>query len=156
MDSARKLLSSLAAEETSSAVRFDRQKNESLGKALAETILANSCLLILTVCLFGLARRHVRGLEQEAADSKKELAARDLQLTRLASALSNQARSNTSTIEANARLLLQSYGGFLPRQGHQCAEEIREASAQMERLRQDLVASSDCKNTENAILDRVA
>ena len=80
-------------------------------------------------------------LEQETAKSKKTLAVRDLQLEKLTFALSNQARSKTSAIEANARLLLDNYGGFLPRQGHEYAEQIKEASIQMERLRQDLVAS---------------
>lgn len=156
LDNARQLLSSLTAEETSSIVKLDQEKNESLRKALAETIAANAGLLMLAACLFGAARRHALGLEREAAQGKKDLAARELQLTRFASVLSNQARSNTSTIEANARLLLHTYGGFLPRQGHQCAEEIKEASAQMERLRQDLIASSDSKNAQDAILDCVA
>ena len=80
-------------------------------------------------------------LEHETAQSRQELAARDLQLQELTSILSNQARSKTSAIEANARLLLENYGGFLPRQGHQYAEQIKEASAQMVRLRQDLVDS---------------
>jgi hypothetical protein len=44
-------------------------------------------------------------------------------------------------IEANARLLLESYGGFLPRKGHECAEQIKDASAEMESLRQELVCS---------------
>jgi CHASE3 domain sensor protein len=156
MGSARKLLASLAAEETSSFVKFEKERNENLRRALAETIAANSGLLMLTACLFGLARRQTRRLEQEAVQSKKELAGRDLQLTRLAAVLSNQARSSSFIIEANARLLLQTYGGFLPRQGQQCAKEIEEASAQMERLRQDLVASSDCKKGEDEILDCVA
>ena len=78
-------------------------------------------------------------LEQEAAQNRQELAVRDLRLKKLTSALSNQARSKTFAIEANARLLLENYGGFLPRQGHEYAEQIKEASAQMERLRQDLV-----------------
>ena len=112
-----------------------------LSKALAETIVANSCLLVLTACLFGLVRYHGQMLEQEAAQSRQELAVRDLQLEKLTSALSNQARSKTSAIEANARLLLENYGGFLPRQGHEYAEQIKEASVQMERLRQDLVGS---------------
>jgi len=75
---------------------------------------------------------------------------RDLQLEKLTSALSNQARSNTSAIQTNASLLLQNYGGFLPRQGHEYAEQIREASAQMEQLRQDLVGSSGCNSNEKA------
>ena len=150
MDRARGLLSSLSLAETSSFARFDRERNASLSKALIETIVANSCLLVLTACLFGLIRYHGQVLEQEAAQSRQELAVRDLQLEKLTSALSNQARSKTSAIEANARLLLQNYGGFLPRQGHEYAEQIKEASAQMERLRQDLVGSPGSNGDEKA------
>jgi CHASE3 domain sensor protein len=141
MDRARGLLSSLSVAETSSFARFDRERNASLSKALAETIVANSCLLVLTACLFGLVRYHGQVLEQEAAQSRQELTVRDLQLEKLTFALSNQARSKTCAIEASARLLLENYGGFLPRQGHEYAEQIKEASAAMERLRQDLVGS---------------
>jgi CHASE3 domain sensor protein len=150
MDRARGLLSSLSVAETSSFARFDRERNASLSKALAETIVANSCLLVLTACLFGLIRYHGQGLEQEAAQSRQALAVRDLQLEKLTSALSNQARSKTSAIEANVRLLLENYGGFLPRQGHEYAEQIKEASAQMERLRQDLVGSPGSNGDEKA------
>ena len=150
MDRARGLLSSLSMEEASSFARFDSERNVSLSKALRETIVANSCLLALTACLFGLIRYHGRVLEQEAAQSKQELAVRDLQLEKLTFALSNQAHSNTSAIEENASLLLQNYGGFLPRQGYEYAEQIREASAQMERLRQDLVGSSGPHSDEKA------
>ena len=140
MDRARELLSALSAAETSRA-GFERERNASLRKALAETIVTNLCLLVLTIGLFGLIRYHGQVLEQEAAQSKQELAVRDLQLQKLTSALSNQARSKTYAIEANARLLLENYGGFLPRQGHEYAEQIKEASAQMEQLRQDLVGN---------------
>lgn len=150
MDRARGLLSSLSMEEASSFARFDSERNVSLSKALRETIVANSCLLALTACLFGLIRYHGRVLEQEAAQSKQELAVRDLQLEKLTFALSNQAHSNTSAIEENASLLLQNYGGFLPRQGYEYAEQIREASAQMERLRQDLVGSAGPHSDEKA------
>jgi len=141
MDKARGLLSSLAVAETSSFAEFDKTSKASLKKAFAETIVANSCLLVLTVSLFGLIRYHVKVLEREAAQSREDLDVRVLQLEKLMSALSNQARSKTSAIEVNARLLLQNYGGFLPRQGHEYAEQIQEASAQMERLRQDLVSN---------------
>jgi CHASE3 domain sensor protein len=150
MDRARGLLSSLSVAETSSFARFDRERNASLSKALAETIIVNSCLLVLTACLFGLIRYHGQVLEQEAAQSRQELAVRDLQLEKLTSTLSNQARSKTSAIEANARLLLENYGGFLPRQGHEYAEQIKEASAEMERLRQDLVGSPGSHSDEKA------
>ncbi len=143
MDRARGLLSSLSVAEANNSARLDREKNASLSKALTETIVANLCLVVLTACLFGLVRYHGQVLEQETAESKQALAIRDLQLEKLTFALSNQARSKTSAIEANARLLLDNYGGFLPRQGHEYAEQIKEASIQMEQLRQDLVASPD-------------
>jgi CHASE3 domain sensor protein len=150
MDRARSLLSSLSVAEASNFARFDRDRNASLSKALVETVVVNSCLLVLTVCLFALIRYHGQVLEQEAAHSKQELAMRDLQLEKLTFALSNQARSKTSAIEANARLLLDNYGGFLPRQGHEYAEQIKEASAEMEQLRQDLVASPGSNGDEKA------
>jgi CHASE3 domain sensor protein len=150
MDRARGLLSSLSVVETNTFARFDSERNTSLSKALAETVVANSCLLVLTACLFGLIRYHAQVLEQETSQSRQELAVRDLQLERLTSVLSNQARSKTSAIEVNARLLLQNYGGFLPRQGHEYAEQIQEASAQMERLRQDLVGSPGSNSDEKA------
>jgi hypothetical protein len=64
-----------------------------------------------------------------------------LQLEKLTSALSGQARSDISAINTNSRLLLENYGGFLPRQGHAYAEQMKEAAAQIERLRQDLVGT---------------
>jgi CHASE3 domain sensor protein len=150
MDRARELLASLSMAETTSFATFDREKNARLSKALTDTIVANSCLLVLTACLFGLIRYHGRVLEQEAVHSRQELAVRDLQLGKLTSVLSNQARFKTSAIEANARLLLQNYGGFLPRQGHEYAEQIQEASAQMEQLRQDLVGTPGSNGNEKA------
>jgi CHASE3 domain sensor protein len=140
MDEVRGILSSLSLAETS---RFESQEKENatiLKKALAKTITTNLWLLALTGCLFAFVRYHGRSLEEEATKSRQGLAVRDLQLQKLTFALSNQARSNTSAIESNASLLLQNYGGFLPRQGHEYAEQIKEASIQMERLRQDLVA----------------
>ncbi len=150
MDKARGLLSSLASAETSSFAGFDRERNASVRKAWSETIIANSCLLVLTAGLFWLFRYQGRVLEKETAQSKQALAVRDLQLEKLTSALANQARSTTSVIEENANLLLQNYGGFLPRQGHEYAQQIKEAAAQMEQLRQDLVGGAGSNSDERA------
>jgi CHASE3 domain sensor protein len=150
MDRARSLLSSLSVAQTNNFDRLDRERTTSLKKALVETIVSNLCLVVLTACLFGLVRYHGQALEQETAKSRQALALRDLQLEKLTFTLSNQARSKTSAIEANARLLLDNYGGFLPRQGHEYAEQIKEASIQMERLRQDLVASPGRDRDERA------
>lgn len=150
MEKARGLLSSLSDAAAKRFVSFDNERNARLRNALSETIIANLGLLLLTACLIGLIRSYGRRLEQDAAKSKLGLVVSDLKLEKLTSVLSNEARSNTSTIEANASLLLENYGGFLPRQGHEYAEQIREASAQMERLRQDLVASQSSNRDERA------
>jgi hypothetical protein len=50
----------------------------------------------------------------------------------------------------NSRLLLENYGGFLPRQGHEYAEQMREAAAEMEQLRQDLVGSPSSNGSGRA------
>ena len=148
MDGARKLSSSLSSAESGSFARFDKERISSQSKALSETILANSCLLLLAVCLFGLARYHERVLEQENVQSTRALVLRDAQLEKLTSVLSNQARSKMTDIEADARLLLEEYGGFLPRHGHECAEHLKEAAAQMERLRQELLGQPDFNQTD--------
>jgi CHASE3 domain sensor protein len=148
MDGARKLTSSLSSAESGSFTRFDKERVSSQSKALSETILANSCLLLLAVCLFGLARYHERVLERENVQSTRALVLRDSQLEKLTSVLSNQARSKMTDIEADARLLLEEYGGFLPRHGHECAEHLKETAAQMERLRQELLVHPDFNQTD--------
>jgi CHASE3 domain sensor protein len=148
MEGARGLVSSLSSEESSSFTRFDKERAASLSKALSETVIANSCLLVLAACLFGFIRYHGSVLEKEAAESRQALAAGDSQLEKLTSALSNQARSMMAAIEENARLLLEEYGGFLPRHGHECAEQIKEAAAQLERLRQELLGHPGFNQTD--------
>ena len=140
MDEIRSAAASLFASESRDFTRIENGKIVAMKKVLAVTMIANSVLLMLAAGLFGLFRYHGRLLEQEAAESKQELAHRDAQLAKLISVLSGQARSNITALNTNSRLLLENYGGFLPRQGHEYAEQMKEAAAQMERLRQDLVA----------------
>jgi CHASE3 domain sensor protein len=141
MDEIRRIVSSLSSAESINFARFDRERSDILKRALWVTVLTNSGLLMLAACLFGLICRHGRLLGEEATQSRQELALRDLQLEKLTSALSGQARSNMIAINTNSRLLLDNYGGFLPRQGHEYAEQMKEAAAQMEQLRLDLVGS---------------
>lgn len=141
MDEMRRIASSLFTSESSNFARFDAERAAVLKKALSVTLITNSIVLVLAACLVGLLRRHERRLGEEAAQSRIELAMRDLQLRKLTSALSGQARSSITAINVNSQLLLENYGGFLPRQGHEYAEQMKEAAAQMERLRQDLVGS---------------
>src|SRR3954451_11905707 len=143
MEGVRKLSASLSTAESSSFARFDNERTANLSGALSETIIASLCLLLLTVCLFVLARYHGHLLEREVIQSRQALAVRDSQLEHLTSVLSDQAGLKMTDIEANANLLLKEYGGFLPRHGHECAEQIKEAAAQMERLRRELLGRLD-------------
>jgi CHASE3 domain sensor protein len=139
MDEIRRIASSLSSTEANNYARLNTERADAIRRVLKLTLLTNSVLFILATSLFGLMRRHVRLLGEEEAQSRNELAVRDLQLKKLTSALSGQVRSNITAINMNSRLLLENYGGFLPRQGHEYAEQMKQAAAEMERLRQDLI-----------------
>lgn len=139
MDEIRRIASSLSSAESNNLARFDTEKAVALKKIWSITVISNSVLFLLALGLFWLTRYHERLLAEEASQSRTELAARDLQLEKLTSALSGQARSDLIAMNTNSRLLLENYGSFLPRQGHEYAEQMKETAAQMERLRQDLV-----------------
>jgi CHASE3 domain sensor protein len=150
MDEVRRLVSSLSSMESSNFARFDSERIAAVKHAVRATIVANSVLLVMAACLFGLMGQHARVLAKEAGQSKRELVVRELQLERLTSSLSGPVRSSISTINTILGLLLEKYGGFLPRHGQQYAEEIKEAATQVERLRQDLVGSRDSKSDVKA------
>ena len=141
MDEIRRIASSLSATESSNFARSDRERTAALKRAFSATLISNSVLLVLAVCAFLLIRRHGRLLREEAVRSRNELVVRNLQLEKLTAALSGQARSNMVALNMNSRLLLENYGGFLPRQGQAYAEQMKEAAAEMEQLRQDLVST---------------
>jgi CHASE3 domain sensor protein len=150
MDEIRRIASSLSSSESSNFARLKGERPAALKRAFSATIISNSVLLVLAVCAFGLIRHHGRLLREEAARSRNELVVRNLQLEKLTAALSGQARSNMVALNMNSRLLLENYGGFLPRQGHAYAEQMKEAAAEMERLRQDLVGSPSSNDNGRA------
>jgi len=145
MDDIRRIVSSLSSAESGNFARFDRDRNTALKRVVSVAVVANAGLFVLAACLFWLIRHHGRLLEKEASQSRRELALRDMQLKKLTSTLSGQARFEITAINTNSRLLLENYGGFLPRQGHEYAEQMKEAATQIERLRQDLVGSLACE-----------
>jgi CHASE3 domain sensor protein len=146
MDEIRAIASSLSSPESSNFTTLDRQKAAALKKAFFAIIVSNLILLVVPICAFGLTRRYGRRLGEKAAQSRNELAVRNLQLERLTAALSGRARSNMVALLFNSRLLLEDYGGFLPRKGYEHAEQMKEAAAEMELLRQDLVGSRGSEN----------
>ena len=142
MDEIRRIVDSLSSSESSNFARLDREKTIALKKAFSAIIISNSVLLAVAIFAFWLIRHHERHLGEEVTQSRNELAVRNSQLEKLTSALSGQARSKMVAINMNSELLLEQYGDFLPRQGHAYAEQMKEAAAEMERLRQDLVGNS--------------
>ena len=153
MDQARVLLASLSSMESSRFAALEKERSASSSKALSETILANLCLFVLTAGVFLLIRLHGRKLEHEAARSKQSLTVRDSQLKKLMtvmSALGDQTRTQIAAVEENARLLLEKYDGFLPPAGYACAEQIKQAAAQLEHLRKDLLGHPEFDMQEKA------
>jgi hypothetical protein len=141
MNEFRRVMASLSSAESKNFVTIDGEKTVALKKILSVTILANSVLLVFAAGLFGVIRYHGRLLEEEAAQRRHELILRDSQLARLTSALSGQAHLNITALNTTSRLLLDNYGGFLPRQGHEYAEQMKEVATEMERLRLDLMGN---------------
>lgn len=141
MDKIRGTVSSLTSSETANFAKLESEQSARLKKFLWTSVASNFAVLLIAVCLFGLMRRHGRLLEEESANGRELLAVRDSQLQKLTSALSGQVRSDITAINTISGLLLENYGAFLPRQGHEYAEQVKEAAAQIERLRQDLIAT---------------
>jgi len=71
MDGIRRILSSLSSAEGSNFARFDGERIAALKQVLSVTIIANSGMLVLAVCLFALIRHHGRLLGEEAARSRQ-------------------------------------------------------------------------------------
>jgi CHASE3 domain sensor protein len=150
MNRVRELASSLTTTESSRFATLEKERDTNSRKALSETILANLCLVVLTIGLFVLTRFHEGRLEQEVALSKRTLTFRDSELAKLTSALGDKARAWIAIIEENARLLVERYGGFLPPLGYDCAQQIGEAAAQLEQLRKGLLGRPDFNIGQNA------
>jgi CHASE3 domain sensor protein len=139
MDQARTAIVALSATQRSSFASLQRIASDSLRRTFTVIILGNLCLLAVGALLFAVLRHDRKTLLQEAGEMKHALGTRESQLQKLTLALSDQTYSNLNSIGEQADLLLQKYGGFLPREGYQCAEQIKEAAAQMEQLRRELL-----------------
>ena len=152
-DQARSLLSSLSSLENTRFAALEKQRDADSSQAMSQTIATNLGLLVLTAGLFLLIRFHERTLEQQAAQSRQALAERDSQLEKLTSLIStaaDQTRAQIAVIEENARLLLEKYDGFLPPLGYACAQQIKEATAQLEQLRKHLLGRPESDIQEQA------
>ena len=141
MDEIRRIVFSLSSAESNNLAKFESGTTAALKRIWLITIMTNAGLLLLASCLFWLVLRHGKILGEEAMRSKTEIATLDSQLERLTSALSGEVRSSIIAINTNSQLLLEHFGSFLPRVGHEYAEQMKDAAAQIERIRQDLVGA---------------
>jgi CHASE3 domain sensor protein len=73
MDEIRAIASSLSSAENTNFARFDTERTAALKRVLSVTVIANSVLLVLAVCLFGLIRHHGQLLGEDAAESRNAL-----------------------------------------------------------------------------------
>jgi hypothetical protein len=78
------------------------------------------------------------------------LSVRDSELARVVSTLSSQTRSEIAVIDESARQLIVKFGGFLPKQGYEYAEKIRDATDNLERLRKGMLNRSDPEPAQEA------
>jgi CHASE3 domain sensor protein len=139
MDEIRRIVSSLSSAENSNLARFEAGTTAAVKRIWSITIMANSGLFLLAALLFWLVQRYGRLLGEEASQSRTQLASRDSRLETLTSALSGQVRSSITAINTNSQLLLEEYGSFLPRHGHELAVQVKDAALEMEQIRQNLV-----------------
>jgi CHASE3 domain sensor protein len=141
MDEIRRIVFSLSSAESNNLAKFESGTTAALKRIWLITIMTNAGLLLLAACLFWLVLRHGKILGEEAMRSKTEIATLDSQLERLTSALSGEVRSSIIASNTNSQLLLEHFGSFLPRVGHEYAEQMKDAAAQIERIRQDLLGA---------------
>lgn len=141
MDTARQVVSALSDAESSRSEVLSKAMDTSVQNAFGIVLTANLCCLVLALVLFGLLHGRMQELEHDLAKRMDTSQNLELRLNNMVSVLSGEADGVISNLQRNVGALLQNYGGFLPRQGHECAEEIEQAAIQMKRIRQDLLAN---------------
>ncbi len=139
MDKARSLLAELSAVETKNIAQYDRELKDSAVAARQQSGLANLILLALTVITLVAFNRRTERLEAAYAQQTEELRATSLKLKRFTSTISTSVRSVATQMRDYAESLLNTYGGFLPRQGQERVQWIHEGSLEINRLLDDLL-----------------
>jgi hypothetical protein len=94
-------------------------------------VLASSIVVVLTLIAFLAFNRYGKRLEQENGRKAEELRAARLQLAQLTGMMFQDVRALLGDIQSRANTLLDTYGGFLPRQGREKAELIEQGAGEM-------------------------
>jgi len=139
MDEARTTLNALSSAQAGNVSRYDTDLRDSVQRAYKELALTNSILLVVTVVTLLAFNTYSRRLELRCARHSEQLRATSIQIECLTSALAGNFRVLVAKTRSYTKVLLELYGGFLPRQGQEQAECIEDAVRQMDYLLDDLL-----------------
>jgi len=142
MNQARAALDALSSGQSSAVARYDRDIKESVRRAIKDLILASCALLAVTVAIFLAFNRHSSRLEARYARSAQQLQATSRQLEEVTSTVFHDVRARVGKMRSCANALLDTDGGFLPRQGQEKAERIEHEAGQMILLLDNLFKTS--------------
>ena len=131
MEKARTLLDSLSSAQARDMAASDKALSEGVGKTLKELAYANSILLVVTLGAMFVFHRYRSGLERGYAQHDEKLRATSRQLETLSSTIFHDCRALLREVQDHAASLLEAYGSFLPRQGHEKAQRIEEGAGRM-------------------------
>lgn len=145
MDKARSLVDSLSAMETHNIAQYQQQLTGSTHAALEQGLLANLALLALTIIVLIAFDWSGKRLERAHRRQADELRATSETLERWTAALSTNVRATLTELQIQSDNLLNVDGGFLPRQGQEKAQWIRDASCYVGRLIDDLLQPDSSK-----------
>jgi CHASE3 domain sensor protein len=142
MEEARSTLNTLSSAQRSNVARSERELNESVRRAYKESVSANCILLAVTAGTLLVFNMYSKRLERSCAHCSEQLRATSTQVERLTSTVSQNFRALVQNTQTDAKTLLDSYGGFLPRRGQEHAESIYHGTDQMNRLLDELFKES--------------
>lgn len=128
---AGKSLDRLASAQAATVARYDRELRDVLGKAAKQSALDNALLLAIAAAAFFIFHRYRRRLEFEHRQQAEQLRGARAQVERLTSIIFEDFGVRLTEMESDAGLLLDTYGGYLPRQAHERVERIRAGTGQM-------------------------
>jgi CHASE3 domain sensor protein len=130
-DEASSQLVQLASSVAESDTQYRRDMQTALDRAARSTNSTSFLLLMLGLLLCTVAFAYLLRLEREAAAATLAWRTVHDSLERFQKTVSQDLRSMLSGAQQAAERLLQQYGDFLPVQGQQYAQRIREITGQM-------------------------
>jgi CHASE3 domain sensor protein len=150
-EEARKALASLSASAAESFAKYDADTKSTLDRALIVSRKASLGLFALVVLLFALFIFYTRRLEREVRETATGLRGVQSRLERFRSAVSRDLRERLSGIQEYAEFLLAEYGDFLPLQGQQYTERMKEMAGETKGTVESVLADAESEREDKAL-----